>query len=66
MDLSRLGWLEIEFGVWDPFSESVRCEVNDVAAVEVRTFVCPFEEVVEEVSRFRLYPVSGGESALEA
>ena len=66
INLSPAGWLEIVFGVCDPLSEGVLCDVKEVAAVEVRAFVCPFEEVVEDVSRFRLYPVRGGESALEA
>ena len=52
-------------GVWDPLSEGVRCEVKEVAAVEVRVLEGPPEDVVDDVSLSRLYPDKGGEGGRE-
>jgi hypothetical protein len=38
------------------------CEVIDVAAVELRRPMKEVEEVVDAVSRLRLYPIGGGDS----
>ena len=59
VDLSRLAF-ETEppgvIGVWDPVSDGVLWEVKEVAAVDVRVLEGPPEDVVDDVSRFRLYP----------
>jgi hypothetical protein len=48
-------------GVCAPLREGVLWEVNEVAAVEVLVFDGPAEDVVDDVSRLRLYPERGGE-----
>ena len=48
-------------GVCPPLRDGVLWEVKEVAAVELRVIEGPPEEVVEEVSLFRLYPERGGE-----
>jgi hypothetical protein len=48
-------------GVCAPLREGVLWEVIEVAAVEVLVFDGPAEDVVDDVSRLRLYPERGGE-----